>query len=589
MTASEAAYWNLVSLAKTDGAITAGERMALDRYRVALNLSTAAAQGIEGELGRVPGGTFRVAGSPQDRIYILRMMAVVAYSDGGLSPRERQRLERVAVALGVGPAQFADLLVSAEREAQGRGRDRGALYAILFGVVAFALLILLVTHKDHPATGPAADLSKEHEELAALRAMVDKMTRERAEEDARRVRETQEAMKKAEAELEKRLSDLEKRASQPSASPDLAGEVAALKADLAKRRERGQAFKSIQKRYDASVLLIFIQYDMVRGTERETLQGCGTGFFVTPSGHIATNKHVLQPWKFIPDTVKYVADGWTPDPKSMLIAAWRAGSDARTEDGLLDLTTAFNTQHKSLMIVGLPPDEMEEREETLNDGTKLVAQFHKQSDADLAILKAKVDGPIRAVPLAKDASAIEKLDPVMVLGFPTGTSVLESRCAETSPSLGEVRKIEDTVLVTAAIVPGNSGGPLFDLDGEAVGVSTRIFGESTVGACIQSKHVIDLLPTAAVLAREAKEYEKKGIPWAALDEARLAELRGPTDAQRKEIEELRARLLADRDARMATAKGIADKDGARKAYEAILASFGEIWGKDAVEALARLR
>lgn len=589
MNASQAAYWNLVSLARTDGDITPGERIALEKYRIALDLPTATARLIEDELARAPGGTFRIAGSPQDRVFILRMMAVVAFSDGRLSPRERQRLERVAVALGVGPAQFADLLVTAEKDAVARTRDRGTVFAILFALVSLGLLLAIVYRPSPKPSGTPTDLSKRDEELAALRAIVDRMTKDRAEEDARRVHETQEAMKTAEAELAKRVKDLEAHAT-PTA--DLAAELTALRAELEKRRESGQEFKAIQKRYDASVVLLFVQYDLVKGKVRDTRQGCGTGFFVTPSGHIATNKHVLQPWKFIPEVVKYIEDGYKVDPKSVLIAAWRAGSDARTEDGLLDLTTSYNTRHGTLTLAGAAPDEMEERESPLDDGTTLLGTFHKQNNGDLALLKATVDAPVLSIPLAVDSSGIEKLDPVMALGFPSGTTVLEARRAETSPSLGEVRKIEETILITAAIVPGNSGGPVFDVHGEVVGVSTRIYDDPSLGACIQSRHVIGLLPSAAILVRAAVEYGKKGPPWAALDEARVAEARGPTEAHRKEVLDLRDRLLADRDRRLAEARALADggdKEGARKTLQGILADYGDGWGKAAAEALARLR
>lgn len=592
MNASQAAYWNLVSLAKTDGDITPGERIALERYRIALALTTSEARLIEDELTRVPGGTFRIAGSPQDRVYILRMMAVVAFADGKLSPKERQRLERVGVALGVGPAQFADLLVTAEKDAVARSRDRGTVLAVLFAFLSLGLLLALVSRPSPGVPGPAPDFSKEREELAALRALVDRMTRDRTEEDVRRVRETQEKMQAAEAELAKRLQDLESRTTHAAPTADLAAELARLRDELARRRESVQGFKAIQKRYDASVLLVFVQYDLVKGKTRETRQGCGTGFFVTPSGHIVTNKHVLQPWKFMPEVVRFVEDGYAVDPKSLLVAAWRAGSDARTGEGLLDLTTSYNTRHKTLAISVAAPDDMEEREETLADGTVLRGTFHKPNNGDLAILKAKVEGPVLPVPLALDVSGIEKLDPVMALGFPSGTSVLEARRAETSPSLGEVRKVEETILITAAVVPGNSGGPVFDLRGQAVGVSTRIYEDPSLGACIQSRHVIALLPSAGILVHEAMDYAKKGIAWAALDVARLAEARGPTEAHRAELQGLRERLFADRDRRLAEASELVargGRDAARDALQAIVAEFGETWGRDAVEALARLR
>ena len=93
-----------------------------------------------------------------------------------------------------------------------------------------------------------------------------------------------------------------------------------------------------------------------------------------------------------------------------------------------------------------------------------------------------------------DGVTVEKLDPVMVLGFPSGPAILESGKAESSPSRGDVRKVEDTIYVTAPIVPGNSGGPVLDRDGVVIAIATRTAqGEATLGSCIQSRHVYPLL------------------------------------------------------------------------------------------------
>ena len=112
MNASQAAYWNLVSLARTDGDITSGERIALEKYRIALDLPTSAARLIEDELARAPGGTFRIAGSPQDARNHRRRLARARSALGERQPTRAVRTPHVAVQLAVfagGPAGIRTL------------------------------------------------------------------------------------------------------------------------------------------------------------------------------------------------------------------------------------------------------------------------------------------------------------------------------------------------------------------------------------------------------------------------------------------------------------------------------------------------
>ncbi len=48
----------------------------------------------------------------------------------------------------------------------------------------------------------------------------------------------------------------------------------------------------------------------------------------------------------------------------------------------------------------------------------------------------------------------------MVLGFPSGDTLHEAGRAEASVSLGTVRRVEETIQISAPLIPGNSGGPL---------------------------------------------------------------------------------------------------------------------------------
>ena len=99
------------------------------------------------------------------------------------------------------------------------------------------------------------------------------------------------------------------------------------------------------------------------------------------------------------------------------------------------------------------------------------------------MLKAKTTR-VSPIPLGRSDS-VSKLDEVLVLGFPAGPSILEAGIAETSPARGTVRKVEHTIQVTAAMIGGNSGGPLLDRLGRVIGISTRVIkGTETLGTTV---------------------------------------------------------------------------------------------------------
>jgi S1-C subfamily serine protease len=64
-----------------------------------------------------------------------------------------------------------------------------------------------------------------------------------------------------------------------------------------------------------------------------------------------------------------------------------------------------------------------------------------------------------------------------------------------SATIGAVRKIEDTIHISAPIVAGNSGGPVLDGRGRVIGIATRIYCE-TLGICIKAEHLRTLLDDA---------------------------------------------------------------------------------------------
>jgi S1-C subfamily serine protease len=339
---------------------------------------------------------------------------------------------------------------------------------------------------------------QEEQRQDLARRLQEEAVRTRSEVD----RLEEEILAESESRLESRLVDLQKALDSRDEVEieSLSREIEGLRAELGRNAPVTRVFQKILRENDAAVLLLYTEYDAIvktpSGEVTRKSSGWGTGFFVTPEGHIVTNKHVVQPWKFDPQFAALEALGLArADESTLRISAWAGGSPAFNEQKEPDFTVGFNNHALgNLALFKAAPDEMETASIVLPDGASLQGRLHRSDNNDLAILKAE-GGPFPTVRVKEEAGVakVAKLDPVMVIGFPRGRGILERRVAETSPSTGVVRKVEDTIYVTASIIPGNSGGPLFTLDGEVIGVCTRVYSE-TLGICIRIEHAMKLLP-----------------------------------------------------------------------------------------------
>ncbi|VAX02481.1 HtrA protease/chaperone protein [hydrothermal vent metagenome] len=124
-------------------------------------------------------------------------------------------------------------------------------------------------------------------------------------------------------------------------------------------------------------------------------------------------------------------------------------------------------------------DKADEIEVIFTDGRKLKAKvIGRDKKTDLAVLKVEPKKPLVAVSFG-DSKKLRVGDWVMAIGNPFGLGG--------SVSLGIVsarnRDInsgpyDDFIQTDAAINKGNSGGPLFNMDGEVVGINTAIISPS---------------------------------------------------------------------------------------------------------------
>jgi hypothetical protein len=164
----------------------------------------------------------------------------------------------------------------------------------------------------------------------------------------------------------------------------------------------------------------------------------GSGFVISPSGYVLTNHHVVS-------------------PRAVTVQG---------EDG----PVLVQLEVKRVEVV-FPAD-----------GTRLEARV-EASDADLDLAVLSTSGADLPYVGLGDSDALEPGQPVQVIGFPFGRAVEVGRPIddETVPqptvtrgSVGALRESDEGearyIQTDAVVHPGNSGGPMLDARGYAIGV-----------------------------------------------------------------------------------------------------------------------
>jgi serine protease Do len=115
----------------------------------------------------------------------------------------------------------------------------------------------------------------------------------------------------------------------------------------------------------------------------------------------------------------------------------------------------------------------------LDDGTKLKAQIiGKDSKVDVAVLRVKADKPLKAVKFG-NSDKVRVGDWVIAVGNPFGLggSVTAGIISARNRNI-DSGPYDNYFQTDAAINKGNSGGPLFNMDGEVIGINTAILSPS---------------------------------------------------------------------------------------------------------------
>ena len=133
-------------------------------------------------------------------------------------------------------------------------------------------------------------------------------------------------------------------------------------------------------------------------------------------------------------------------------------------------------------------------------GEELVADVvGTDPNTDLALLKVEADAPLAAVGWG-DSDAARVGDWVMAMGNPLGQGFSVSAGIVSARGRALSGSYDDYIQTDAAINRGNSGGPLFNMDGEVIGVNTAILspdgGSIGIGFAMSARvaqNVIDQL------------------------------------------------------------------------------------------------
>jgi serine protease Do len=115
----------------------------------------------------------------------------------------------------------------------------------------------------------------------------------------------------------------------------------------------------------------------------------------------------------------------------------------------------------------------------LNDGTKLKADLvGKDAKSDLAVLRVHYDKPLKAVKFG-DSDKLRLGEWVIAIGnpFSLGGTVTAGIVSARNRDINS-GPYDNYIQTDAAINRGNSGGPLFNLDGDVIGINTAIISPS---------------------------------------------------------------------------------------------------------------
>ena len=233
------------------------------------------------------------------------------------------------------------------------------------------------------------------------------------------------------------------------------------------------SFAEIAELNSPAVVLIRTEFELLdsSGQVTTTEARTGSGFIVSESGLIVTNRHLVRDWEY------------NPPPPGMT--------------GRMTKIEAILPNH---LFEDAVPAEL--------------YRLGPDKSADVAVLRISSSGPQFVHSIEGDTSHINLGDEVVVIGYPLGLELLQwtkDTTANPSLSTGNVSRVgHDFIQLNLRAYHGNSGGPVLNRKGEVIGILTANLGSAQdIALCIP-------IGTALNLVKDEMGQDTTGVPQRAL-------------------------------------------------------------------------
>lgn len=192
------------------------------------------------------------------------------------------------------------------------------------------------------------------------------------------------------------------------------------------------------------------------------------------------------------------------------VGEWQGSGFVLTSDGII-CTAKHVVENGGTFVV------------TFDDGTKLTTTVALQdNEHDVGFLKVKPDKPLK--PLALAPFNLRAGDPVFIMGSPLGffnfNSVTLGVVSARQRDLDEVANSglgwHVMFQSDSAAYPGNSGGPVFNMNGEVIGILV-----AGVDASLNYSVPVDVFRDKLWLIRLGLESQRFSVPVAPVEEEEL--------------------------------------------------------------------
>ncbi len=255
-----------------------------------------------------------------------------------------------------------------------------------------------------------------------------------------------------------------------------------------RKKDVESTLESYANQYARSVAFLLVDYWLEADGERVYYNvGEGTAFLVDREGYMLTSRHLACPWLEDPHfaaAVQHLQMRKGAPKFGFRIFLWFEGERAFNRaarmiespdlDDIYFTGNAFSSETSPhLHIAGVAKPPMRTRE-----------IFTSPLKDDFAVIKIeKVPPGLFPIPLdlEMDPRRLPKLTRVITLGFPLGSRT-QTDTVNVSVVAGNIRRtFENMFQIDASLHGGNSGGPVIDRRGKAIGIVSAVAMDFTQG------------------------------------------------------------------------------------------------------------